>query len=46
MKSKIKVIVFDLGNVLIPFDYNILIEAMNKIDEGLGNRFAKKYYDN
>ena len=46
MIHKIKVIVFDLGNVLIPFDYNILIESMNKIDEGLGNRFAEKYYDN
>jgi len=46
MENNIKVIVFDLGNVLIPFDYNILIEAMNKIDDGLGNRFAKKYYDN
>lgn len=46
MKNNIKVIVSDLGNVLIPFDYNILIESMNKIDAGLGNRFAKKYYDN
>jgi putative hydrolase of the HAD superfamily len=46
MESKIKVIVFDLGNVLIPFDYNRLIDAMNNIDPGLGNRFAKNYYDN
>lgn len=46
MKNNISVIVFDLGNVLIPFDYNKLIESMNKIESGLGNRFSKKYYDN
>lgn len=46
MENKIRVVVFDLGNVLIPFDYNRLIESMNKIDDGLGDRFAKKYYDN
>ncbi len=46
MGNKIKVIVFDLGNVLIPFDYNRIIESMNNIDAGLGDRFAKKYYDN
>jgi len=46
MKNKISVIVFDLGNVLIPFDYNRLIVKMNSIDEGLGNRFGKRYYDN
>ncbi|MDA3861187.1 MAG: HAD family phosphatase [Melioribacteraceae bacterium] len=46
MKSDIKVIVFDLGNVLIPFDYNRIIVAMNKIDVGLGDRFIKIYYDN
>lgn len=46
MKNKISVIVFDLGNVLIPFDYNRLIVKMNSIDDGLGNRFAKLYYAN
>ncbi len=46
MKNKISVIVFDLGNVLIPFDYNRLIVKMNSIDDGLGNRFAKLYYEN
>ena len=46
MTNKIKVIVFDLGNVLIPFDYGRLIKSMNRIDDGLGDRFAKKYYDN
>ncbi|MEN8192142.1 MAG: HAD family phosphatase [Bacteroidota bacterium] len=46
MKNNISVIVFDLGNVLIPFDYNRIISKMNKIDAGLGDRFAKLYYDN
>ncbi len=46
MENKISVIVFDLGNVLIPFDYNRLVEKMNSIDDGLGNRFGKRYYDN
>ena len=46
MKNEIKVIVFDLGNVLIPFDYGRIIKSMNRIDDGLGDRFAKRYYDN
>ena len=47
MKNKnIKVIVFDLGNVLIPFDYKRILRNMNKIDNNLGERFLKKYYDN
>ena len=46
MKNNIKVIVFDLGNVLIPFDYSRIIDNMNEINKGLGNRFAKLYYDN
>lgn len=37
-----KTIVFDLGNVLIPFDHNIWIERFNSIEEGLGD----KYYQN
>ena len=44
--NNLKVIVFDLGNVLIPFDYNILINKMNKIDDDLGNRFYKLYKEN
>lgn len=46
MKNNISVIVFDLGNVLIPFDYTRITEKMNSIDNGLGDRFAKTYYDN
>jgi putative hydrolase of the HAD superfamily len=40
------VIVFDLGNVLIPFDYNKAIERINKIEDGLGNKFARLYASN
>jgi len=44
--DKIKVIVFDLGNVLIYFDYGRLKFNLNKIETGLGDRFIKKYYEN
>ncbi len=46
IKRKYSVIVFDLGNVLIPFDYNILIEKFNGIEPGLGNKFIKYYRSN
>ena len=46
MRRKYSAIVFDLGNVLIPFDYNIAIEKLNKIEEGLGNRFIEFYKSN
>jgi putative hydrolase of the HAD superfamily len=46
MKRKHSVIVFDLGNVLIPFDYNILIEKFNGIESGLGNKFVEYYRSN
>ena len=45
-KSQIKIIVFDLGNVLIPFDYKIIIDNLNKVESGLGNKFEKLYADN
>ncbi len=43
LNNKISVIVFDLGNVLIPFDYNIIKTKLNALDEGLGRRFYEKY---
>lgn len=46
MKKKYSAIVFDLGNVLIPFDYNILIEKFNGIEPGLGNKFVEYYRSN
>ena len=46
MTNKISVIVFDLGNVLIPFDYNKIINDLNLISEGLGNKFYNLYKNN
>ena len=43
---KYSAIVFDLGNVLIPFDYNIAINKFNNIEQGLGNRFIEFYNSN
>lgn len=43
---KYSAIVFDLGNVLIPFDYRIAIDNLNKIEDGLGNRFIEFYKSN
>jgi glucose-1-phosphatase len=45
-KRKYSVIVFDLGNVLIPFDYNIAIEKMEKIEKKLGHNFMELYNSN
>lgn len=45
-KRNYSVIVFDLGNVLIPFDYNRITEKLNSVKENLGNRFYKKYKEN
>ncbi len=41
-----KAVVFDLGNVLLKFDYQIIIDSINKIEKGLGDKFAQLYYDN
>ena len=46
MKNNLSVIVFDLGNVLIPYDYKIAVRKLERIEEGLGNRFLKFYNDN
>lgn len=43
---KYSVIVFDLGNVLIPFNYDIAIEKLEKIEKNLGEKFIKYYKDN
>ena len=39
-------IVFDLGNVLLPFDYNFAINELNKIEIGLGDKFIEFYNSN
>jgi len=40
------VIVSDLGNVLIPFDYNIAYQRLENIEFGLGQRFFDQYKEN
>lgn len=46
MIKKYSVIVFDLGNVLLPFNYNIMLDKLEKIEKNLGRRFLKFYMDN
>lgn len=43
---KYSVIVFDLGNVLIPFDYSIMMKRLDLVEEGLGSRFMEHYKEN
>ena len=43
---KYSVIVFDLGNVLLPFNYNVVIERFNKVSSGLGDKFVESYRKN
>lgn len=40
------VIVFDLGNVLIPFDYSPTMTFLNNKQGGLGNTFFETYKNN
>jgi len=44
--SQIKVIVFDLGNVLIPFDYSVAISRLNSVEAGLGIRIYEHIKNN
>ena len=44
--DKISVIVFDLGNVLLPFDYKIAVNKLNETEIGLGNKFINFYQNN
>lgn len=43
---KYSAVVFDLGQVLIPFDYNIFIREVKKHKDGLGEEFVRKYNQN
>jgi len=43
---KYSAIVFDLGQVLIPFDYQNFINSLNQLEAGLGERFIKLYKEN
>jgi epoxide hydrolase-like predicted phosphatase len=42
-QQKFSAIVFDLGNVLIPYDINKAVAKLNKVESGLGNRFIENY---
>ncbi|GIK59157.1 MAG: Alpha-D-glucose 1-phosphate phosphatase YihX [Ignavibacteriaceae bacterium] len=44
--KKYSAIVFDLGMVLIPFDYNIAVKKFNQIENHLGDRFIEYYNSN
>jgi putative hydrolase of the HAD superfamily len=44
--KKYSAIVFDLGNVLIPFDYSKTIKRIDEIEPGLGKRFYNFYKEN
>ncbi|MEE9431190.1 MAG: HAD family phosphatase [Melioribacteraceae bacterium] len=44
--NKYSTIVFDLGNVLIPFDHNLWIKQLEKIEIGLGVKYYKNYFEN
>lgn len=46
MKSDFSVIVFDLGNVLLQFDYKFSVDKLERIEKGLGNLFLEFYNDN
>lgn len=45
-ERKFSAIVFDLGNVLIPFDYSKAINKLNEVENGLGNRFYDFFKSN
>ena len=46
LTTKYSIIVFDLGNVLIPFDHNKWIERLNKVEQGLGEKYYRLYMEN
>ena len=43
MQRKYSVIVFDLGMVLLPFDYNIAVERLEKIEKGSGVNYLNHF---
>ncbi len=46
MKKKYSAVVFDLGMVLVPFDYKIMVQRLEDVDPGLGNHFIESYRNN
>jgi epoxide hydrolase-like predicted phosphatase len=45
-EKRYSVIVFDLGMVLIPYDYNIALKRFEKIEKGLGVNYLTHYKAN
>ena len=45
-QRKYSTIVFDLGNVLIPFNHQLWIDNYNSVQEGLGDNYALLYKEN
>lgn len=46
MLNKYSVVVFDLGNVLLPFNYQDAIDKLDEKSAGLGGQFVKYYKEN
>ena len=46
INNRYKVIVFDLGNVLIPFDHGRWVSNLNEIEPELGNKMFDKFMKN
>lgn len=46
MVNKYSVILFDLGNVLLPFSYQGTINSLNEKSAGLGDQFVQYYKEN
>jgi putative hydrolase of the HAD superfamily len=42
--NKISVIVFDLGNVLLPFNYQTMLDKLEIVENGLGAKFLSYYH--
>ncbi|MBS4034010.1 MAG: HAD family phosphatase [Ignavibacterium sp.] len=43
---KYSAVVFDLGMVLVPFDYNIMVQRLVEVEPGLGDHFIDSYKSN
>jgi glucose-1-phosphatase len=43
---KYSAVVFDLGMVLVPFDYKIMVKRLEEVEPGLGNHFIESYRNN
>lgn len=46
IKRKFSVVVFDLGQVLVRFDYKYFVEKVNKHKAGIGEQFLELYKNN